>query len=96
MFLDHKQFLDSADILFESIELGKEQYYIVYYQLIISQRWRVSNSFSIISSHFKNGIYVLSLYWGMNTYAYQCNMFVIVPFKKVQFYEIILVFQTRH
>ena len=27
--------------------------------------------FSIISSHFKNGIYVLSLYWRMNTYAYQ-------------------------
>ena len=28
--------------------------------------------FSIILSHFKNGIYVLSLYWGMNTYAYHC------------------------
>ena len=29
--------------------------------------------FSIIFSCFKNGIYVLSLYWCMNTYAYQCT-----------------------
>ena len=28
--------------------------------------------FSIISGHFKNGIYVLSLYWCVNTYAYHC------------------------
>ena len=32
--------------------------------------------FSIISSHFKNGIYELSLYWGMNTYAYHCSTIV--------------------
>ena len=29
--------------------------------------------FSIISSHFKYGIYVLSLYWCMNTHEYQCT-----------------------
>ena len=30
---------------------------------------------STILSHFKYGIYVLSLYWRMNTYAYHCNLF---------------------
>ena len=30
--------------------------------------------FSIIWSHFKNGIYVLFLYWCMNKYAYHCNI----------------------
>ena len=28
--------------------------------------------FSVINSHFKMGIYVLSLYWGINTLAYHC------------------------
>ena len=28
--------------------------------------------FSVINSHFKKGIYVLSLYWGINTPAYHC------------------------
>ena len=27
---------------------------------------------SIINSHFKHGIYVLSLYWGMNTFVHHC------------------------
>ena len=26
----------------------------------------------MINTHFKKGIYVLSLYWGINTPAYQC------------------------
>ena len=29
--------------------------------------------FSVINSHFKMGIYVLSLYWGINTPAYHCT-----------------------
>ena len=29
--------------------------------------------FSVMNSHFKKGIYVLSLYWGINTPAYQCT-----------------------
>ena len=28
---------------------------------------------SLINSNFKKGIYVLSLYWGINTPAYQCT-----------------------
>ena len=34
--------------------------------------------FSVINSHFKKGIYVLSLYWSINTPAYQCRCTVKV------------------
>ena len=29
---------------------------------------------SLINSHFKKGIYVLSLYWGMNTFVHHCRL----------------------
>ena len=29
---------------------------------------------SLINSHFKKGIYVLSFYWGMNTFVHHCRV----------------------
>ena len=48
--------------------------------------------FSVINSHFKKGIYVLSLYWGINTFAYQCRF----PFNMKNNYDITISLQLGH
>ena len=43
---------------------------------INTNRWQEDDDFcypfSVINSHSKKGIYVLSLYWGIDTFVYQC------------------------